>query len=145
MNFDLLLKQHAALMTKNWITNLANTSAFLFYNLPRINWVGFYLMENQKLWLGPFQGKPACTEIELDRGVCGKAASTQKTILVSDVHDFDGHIVCDPASRSEIVVPIMLNKKVIAVLDVDSPVVGRFNENDQVFLENIVKNILQNY
>lgn len=145
MNFDLLLKQHAALMTKNWITNLANTSAFLFYNLPRINWVGFYLMENQKLWLGPFQGKPACTEIELERGVCGKAASTQKTILVLDVHDFDGHIVCDPASRSEIVVPIILNQKVIAVLDVDSPEVGRFNENDRVFLENIVKNILKSY
>ena len=142
MSHSLLLKQHAALMTNKWITNLANTSAFIFHNMPNLNWAGFYLFEENKLILGPFQGKPACTEIELNRGVCGRAAVTQKTIIVPDVHAFDDHIVCDVASESEIVVPIIHQGLLLGVLDVDAPVKNRFDENDQDFLENLVRNIL---
>jgi L-methionine (R)-S-oxide reductase len=106
-----------------------------------INWVGFYLLENNKLVLGPFQGRPACTDIELGKGVCGTAAKELKTMLVPDVHEFPGHIACDERSRSEIVVPILKNGTLWGVLDLDSPLVGRFDSDDQKFLEEVVRNL----
>ena len=117
------------------IANLANASALLWQFLPDINWAGFYLMEGGKLVLGPFQGKPACIEIPLGRGVCGTAAAEKKTQLVADVHKFPGHIACDSASNSEIVVPLFKDGKVFGVLDIDSPLTGRFTEEDRIGLE----------
>lgn len=123
----------------NMIANLANTSAFLNQILDRINWVGFYLMNEGELVLGPFQGKVACVHIPVGRGVCGTAVKERKTMLVKNVHEFPGHIACDGASNSEIVVPIFKNDEVIGVLDIDSPVFERFDESDQDFLEDVVK------
>lgn len=117
------------------ISNLANASALLWQGLDRLNWAGFYLLEGQKLVLGPFQGKTACIEIPMGRGVCGTAAAKNETQLVPDVHAFRGHIACDSASRSEIVVPLRKNGAVIGVLDVDSPFPDRFSEEDRVGLE----------
>ena len=121
------------------IANLANASALLWQMLEDINWVGFYLMEEGKLVLGPFQGKPACIEIPLGKGVCGTSAAEKKTQLVRDVHTFPGHIACDCASNSEIVVPIMAGGEVRAVLDIDSPLFGRFTEEDREGLEAFVR------
>src|ERR1700722_16525362 len=104
-----------------WITNLANMSAALMAGLPRLNWVGFYLATERELVLGPFQGLPACLTIPFDKGVCGEAARSRKTVVVPDVHAFPGHIACDARSRSEIVVPMMLGDRLLGVLDVDSP------------------------
>ena len=115
--------------------NLANASALLWQHLPRINWAGFYLLRGQKLILGPFQGKPACIEIPLGRGVCGTAAEENRTVLVPDVHRFPGHIACDGASNSEIVIPLRKNGRVYGVLDIDSPVFDRFSEEDRMGLE----------
>ncbi len=115
--------------------NLANASALLFAGLERLNWAGFYLLEGEKLVLGPFQGKPACIEIPLGRGVCGTAAAEGRTVLVPDVHAFPGHIACDGASRSEIVVPLRKNGAVVGVLDLDSPETGRFTQEDRTGLE----------
>ncbi len=115
--------------------NLANASALLFAGLERLNWAGFYLLEGEKLVLGPFQGKPACIEIPLGRGVCGTAAAEGRTALVPDVHAFPGHIACDGASRSEIVVPLRKNGAVVGVLDLDSPETGRFTQEDRTGLE----------
>lgn len=137
-----VFQQYEALLTGKWITDLSNSSAFLMDVFPNINWVGFYLMEDGKLLLGPFQGKPACTEITLNRGVCGHAATTQKTVVVPDVHAFPGHITCDPRSRSEVVVPLMKNGQLIGVLDVDSATPNRFTENDALFFEKIVTILL---
>ena len=117
------------------IANLANASALLWQALPNINWVGFYLIEGDKLVLAPFQGKPACIEIPLGKGVCGTAASSGQTVVVADVHQFDGHIACDSASNSEIVVPLFVNGAVCGVLDVDSPILNRFTEIDKLGLE----------
>ena len=142
-DFSLILKQHDALMIGRWLTDLANTSAFIFHNLPNLNWVGFYLLENKNLYLGPFQGLPACTEIPLGRGVCGKAALARETLIVPDVNAFIDHIACDSRSQSEIVVPIVHKDHVLGVLDVDSPIKYRFNQNDQLFLEKIVNNLLK--
>ena len=128
----------------NMIANLANTSAFLNQILDRINWVGFYLMNNGELILGPFQGKVACVHIPVGKGVCGTSVKERKTMLVNNVHEFPGHIACDGASNSEIVVPIFKNDEVIGVLDIDSPVFERFNEDDQEFLEEVVK-LLEKY
>lgn len=119
--------------------NLANLSALIYQTLEQINWAGFYVMEDGQLVLGPFQGKPACIVIPLGKGVCGTAAKENRTIIVSDVHAFPGHIACDGSSRSEIVVPIHHNGNVIAVLDIDSPVEGRFTEEDGAGLERIVQ------
>ena len=119
------------------IADLANASAALWGAMEDINWAGFYLMEDGKLVLGPFQGRPACIEIALHRGVCGAAVTTGETQLVPDVHAFPGHIACDAASRSEVVVPIRARGKIVAVLDVDSPIVGRFTEADKVGLEQL--------
>ena len=119
--------------------NLANASALLWEHLPDLNWAGFYKMTDGKLVLGPFQGKTACIEIEIGRGVCGTAVAENKTQLVYDVHQFPGHISCDCASNSEIVVPIQVNGKIWGVLDIDSPVIGRFSEEDKTGLEEFVK------
>lgn len=119
--------------------NLANASALLWQHLPDINWAGFYKMEDGKLVLGPFQGKPACIVIPVGRGVCGTAVSENKTQLVYDVHQFPGHIACDSASNSEIVVPIRVKGKIWGVLDIDSPQIGRFSEEDRAGLEEFVR------
>lgn len=113
------------------IANAANLSALAFQALPDLNWVGFYFFDGTELVLGPFQGKPACVRIPLNRGVCGAAASQRQTQLVPDVHAFPGHIACDAASRSEIVVPLVHRGELIGVWDVDSPVPGRFDEDDR--------------
>ena len=117
------------------IANLANAAALLWGSLPELNWAGFYLMEGEKLILGPFQGKTACIEIPLGRGVCGTAAAKDETQLVPDVHAFRGHIACDSASESEIVVPLHKDGRVVGVLDLDSPVKARFTEADRQGLE----------
>ncbi|MCI6729694.1 MAG: GAF domain-containing protein [Candidatus Faecousia sp.] len=111
--------------------NLANASALLSMTLPDLNWVGFYLLEGETLVLGPFQGKPACIEIPMGRGVCGTAAAQDGILLVPDVHQFPGHIACDGVSRSELVMPLHKNGQVAAVLDLDSPTPGRFTEADR--------------
>ena len=121
------------------ISNLANASALLYEELPDLNWAGFYLLEGEKLVLGPFQGKTACIEIPLGRGVCGTAAQQDKTQLVPNVHEFPGHIACDGASNSEIVVPIHLNGRFFGVLDIDSPQFSRFSEEDREGLETFVR------
>lgn len=117
------------------IANLANAAALLWEVLPEINWAGFYLMEGEKLVLGPFQGKVACVEIPIGRGVCGTAVAADATQIVPDVHAFPGHIACDGASNSEIVIPLRKNDKIIGVLDIDSPVFNRFSETDKAGLE----------
>ena len=115
--------------------NLANASALLWQELDGINWAGFYLVEGDLLVLGPFQGKPACIEIPFGKGVCGSAAQGDSTIVVDDVHTFPGHIACDGASNSEIVIPLHAGGKVIGVLDIDSPLFSRFSSEDRVGLE----------
>lgn len=126
------------------IANLANTSALLFTTLPQLNWAGFYLLRSpEELVLGPFQGKPACVRIALGRGVCGTAAAERRTVLVPDVHAFPGHIACDSASNSEIVLPLIRdNGELLGVLDLDSPILERFDAIDQQGLERIVRTLL---
>ncbi|MEQ7051487.1 GAF domain-containing protein [Paenibacillaceae sp. P-4] len=128
----------------NFIANLSNAAALLWHGLKDINWAGFYLMDEEKgeLVLGPFQGLPACVRIPLGRGVCGTAAKEQRTVIVPDVHAFPGHIACDAASRSEIVVSLIKEGKLIGVLDIDSPITDRFNEQDQEALEKLVSALL---
>lgn len=121
------------------ISNLANASALIWSQLPDINWAGFYIMDEGLLKLGPFQGKVACTRIAPGHGVCGTAAAEDRTQLVRDVHEFEGHIACDSASNSEIVVPLHLNGEIYGVLDIDSPLVGRFTEEDKEGLEALAK------
>lgn len=121
------------------VANLANASAVLWQEMEDINWAGFYKMVDGALVLGPFQGKPACIRIPVGRGVCGTAVAEDRTQLVEDVHDFPGHIACDCASNSEIVVPIHVNGEVWGVLDIDSPLVGRFTQDDQLGLEGFVR------
>jgi len=135
-----LAKELAALLAgeTDRIANAANMAALLYYGLPDLNWAGFYFRRGQELVLGPFQGKPACVRIALGKGVCGIAASRAVTVLVPDVHDFPGHIACDPVSRSELVVPLIEAGKVAGVLDLDSPLVGRFDEADQTGCEQLV-------
>ena len=125
--------------------NLANASALLYNALENINWAGFYLIEDKKLILGPFQGKPACIEIPVGKGVCGTAAACGQTVLVPDVHKFDGHIACDGASNSEIVIPLANTKgEVVGVLDIDSPLFDRFSEEDKLGLEKFAKILSKN-
>ena len=119
------------------IANAANLSALLFNSLPDLNWAGFYFFDGTELVVGPFQGLPACVRIPLTKGVCGAAASTRRTQRVEDVHAFDGHIACDAASRSEIVVPLVRNGELIGVLDIDSPLPARFDADDQAGIEAI--------
>ena len=140
-DYTRLNEQLAALVhgVPHRIANLYNAAALLYNTLPDLNWAGFYLMENGLLVLGPFQGKPACIEIQVGRGVCGTAAAEDRTQLVYDVHQFPGHIACDSASNSEIVVPIHGDGRIVGVLDIDSPRVGRFTEEDRVGLEAFVR------
>ena len=126
------------------IANLANASALLWETMEDINWAGFYLLEGETLVLGPFQGKVACIEIPAGRGVCGTAVAEDRTQLVCDVHQFPGHIACDSASNSEIVVPLHCGGKVVGVLDIDSPHIGRFTEEDRVGLEKFARLLEQN-
>lgn len=121
------------------IPNLANASSLLSLALPDINWVGFYLLKNKELILGPFQGKPACIRIPVGKGVCGTAVAQAKTQLVPDVHAFPGHIACDSESNSEIVIPIFVNNRIVGVLDIDSPVYNRFDQADREGLEETVR------
>ena len=141
MDYKLLCAQLKALTedVENEISNLSNASALLWQELADINWAGFYKMEGGILVLYPFQGKPACTKIAVGKGVCGTAVAEDKTQLVPDVHQFPGHIACDCASNSEIVVPIHVNGEIWGVLDIDSPNLGRFDVEDQKGLENFVK------
>ena len=141
MDYELLNSQVRALVegVPHTVASLANASAAIWQAMADINWAGFYIMENGRLVLGPFQGKPACIEIPVGRGVCGTAVAEQRTQLVYDVHQFPGHIACDSASNSEIVVPLFKNGAVWGVLDIDSPTVGRFTEEDKAGLEALVK------
>jgi len=121
----------------DFIANAANAAALLFDTLPDINWAGFYFLRQDELVVGPFQGKPACVRIPLGKGVCGTAAVNRTTIVVRDVHEFPGHIACDAASQSEIVVPLLKNDVLIGVLDIDSPSVGRFDDADRRGIERL--------
>jgi L-methionine (R)-S-oxide reductase len=122
----------------DWIANLANASALLYQALPHLNWAGFYLLKNDELVVGPFQGKPACVRIAMGKGVCGTAAARRETIIVPNVHEFPGHIACDSASNSEIVVPLIRDGALIGVLDLDSPKLERFDAADREGLERFV-------
>ncbi len=139
-NYNLLGKQLASLIEDetNLIAILSNTSALLNDNLDQINWLGFYLIENNELILGPFQGHPACVHISIGKGVCGTAVANNQTQLVDDVNTFPGHIACDANSKSEIVVPIHVDNEIIGVLDIDAPITQRFSKGDQQGLEEIV-------
>lgn len=130
-----LLSEAQGLCEKEWFVNLANFSALLKQHLPDINWVGFYLLHNNELLLSSFQGLPACTRIAIGKGVCGTAAKTLQTQLVADVDQFPGHIVCDSASRSEIVIPLIHKGRLLGVLDIDAPILNRFDSEDQKGLE----------
>lgn len=143
--YNLLTMQLEALIEPDLplVTNLSNASALINEALDRINWAGFYLMKEDNLILGPFQGKVACVKIQLGKGVCGTAAKNEQTQLVEDVHKFAGHIACDSASNSEIVVPIKVNGKIVGVLDIDSPEISRFDDQDKEGLEAVV-HILEN-
>jgi L-methionine (R)-S-oxide reductase len=121
------------------IANLANAAALLFWNLPAVNWAGFYLLKQQELVLGPFQGKIACVRIKLGQGVCGNAAEQGQTLVVANVHEFPGHIACDSASNSEIVIPVTKSHTLIGVLDIDSPEFARFDDEDKAGLEKFVQ------
>ncbi len=138
--YQLVKKQLTALIEdeSNMIANLSNAAALLNQFLDRINWVGFYLVEGNELVLGPFQGLPACVRIPFGKGVCGTAVKERKTLRVEDVNQFPGHIACDSASQSEIVVPIIKNNEVIGVLDIDSPEINRFDEVDEIHLKEFV-------
>ena len=121
------------------VTILANTSAIINQLFPNINWVGFYLYKNNILKLGPFQGKPACMEIKLENGVCGWSARNKKSIIVNNVHEFEGHIACDSASNSELVIPIIIDNVLYGVLDIDSPLYNRFSDCDLQIMEDVIK------
>ena len=139
-----IIDEAKALLTGRWITDLSNLSALLMSSVPDINWVGFYLIDNTNtLWLGPFQGLPACTMIPLSKGVCGAAAAQLKTMVVEDVDQFPGHIVCDSRSKSEVVVPIIKNNQLVGVLDVDSALFNRFSPKEVELFEAVVQ-LLQN-
>ena len=141
MNYSTIKKQASLLIesTDNLISDLSNIAAVLFNSLEDVSWAGFYIYSNGKLLLGPFMGKPACTQIEVGKGVCGTAFAKKETVLVKNVHDFSGHIACDSASNSEIVVPIFVGNKVVGVLDLDSTSLNRFDEEDKVGLKGIAK------
>lgn len=127
---------------RDFIANLANSAALLYHSLPDLNWAGFYLFKDGELVVGPFQGKPACVRIAIGKGVCGTAAERRATVIVRDVHEFPGHIACDAASNSEIVVPMVRNGELVGVLDLDSPKLARFDEEDRAGLEGFVATLL---
>ena len=140
-----LLQQARALLhgERDRIANAANLSALVYHALPQLNWVGFYFFDGTELVVGPFQGQPACVRIPLDKGVCGAAASTRTTQRIEDVHAFPGHIACDSASRSELVVPLVRDGALVGVFDLDSPVPARFDVEDQEGLESIARLFLE--
>ena len=127
---------------RDFIANAANFCSLIYTTLPDLNWVGFYIFKAGELVLGPFQGKPACVRIAMGRGVCGNAAKERKTIVVENVHEFPGHIACDPRSNSEIVIPMIKEKELIGVFDLDSPIHGRFDTDDQAGLETLIKSFI---
>ncbi len=137
--YDSLIPQIKSLLSKDdeLITSLSNFTAALKQGFNKISWVGFYLFDGEKLYLGPFQGKVACTKIEIGEGVCGTAALVEETVIVPDVNEFPGHIVCDADARSEIVVPVIKDKRLLGVLDLDSTSLNAFDERDQVYLEEL--------
>ncbi|MDQ2855975.1 MAG: GAF domain-containing protein [Acidobacteriota bacterium] len=124
---------------RDFIANAANFSSLVYHALPDVNWAGFYLLKEGELVLGPFQGKPACIRIAIGKGVCGTAAQRRQTVLVDNVHDFPGHIACDSASNSEIVVPLVAAGRLLGVFDVDSPLMGRFDDEDAAGLNKLVE------
>ncbi|HEX7113912.1 MAG TPA: GAF domain-containing protein [Steroidobacter sp.] len=136
-----LARELAALIEgeRDWIANLANASSLLFYGLPELNWAGFYLLKDGQLVVGPFQGRPACVRIPVGKGVCGTAAARRETVIVPNVNEFPGHIACDSASNAEIVVPMIRGQELIGVLDIDSPQLSRFDEQDAAGLEEFVR------
>ena len=140
VNYEELVKECRGLLTdeRDMLVNAANFAAFVFQNLPAINWAGFYLHDGVELVLGPFQGKPACTRIQNGKGVCGTAYARAESIVVEDVHSFAGHIACDPDSRSEVVIPLRNGDQVYGVFDVDSPLPARFSDADRAGLEKLV-------
>lgn len=142
--YQLLFQQANALFldVNDAIANYANASALLAGFLQDINWVGFYLYKESELLLGPFQGKPACVRIAIGKGVCGTAAAAKTTLRIANVHEFPGHIACDEASKSEIVIPLIKNGAILGVLDIDAPIYDRFDEIDQRYLEEFVSILL---
>jgi GAF domain-containing protein len=140
-DYSALNKELSALISgvPHPIANMANAASLLYNTLEDLNWAGFYLMENGILVLGPFMGKPACIEIPVGKGVCGTAVAENRSQLVYDVHQFPGHIACDSASNSEIVIPLRKEGEIIGVLDIDSPIIGRFSEADKLGLEEFAK------
>jgi len=145
-HYDDLLQQARGLLAgeRDLIANAANFSALIYHSLPEVNWAGFYLFDGTELVVGPFQGRPACIRIALGRGVCGAAAQTRETQLVRDVHAFAGHIACDAASQSEIVVPLIkADGSLLGVWDVDSPVTDRFDEQDRAGMQALCKVFLE--
>lgn len=141
-----LNKQFSAVISGelDGLANAANLSALLFQSLPRLNWAGFYFLRGGELVLGPFQGKVACVRIALGRGVCGTAAQSRQTVIVPNVHEFPGHIACDSASQSEIVLPLIRDARVLGVLDLDSPDLARFDSDDATGLANLAHQLVQN-
>ena len=139
--YDQLASQLRSLLAgeRDLIANAANFSSLVFHALPDLNWAGFYFAKDGELLLGPFQGKPACVRIRIGQGVCGAGASKCETIIVPNVHEFPGHIACDSASNSEIVVPLMKGERLIGVLDLDSPSIGRFDSDDADGLQKLTR------
>ncbi|SFC58006.1 GAF domain-containing protein [Bacillus sp. OV322] len=144
-NYKMVIKQLVSLIEdeKNMVANLSNASSLLNQFLDEVNWVGFYLIEGTELVLGPFQGLPACVRIPFGKGVCGTSAAERKTMRIEDVHQFPGHIACDAASRSEIVVPLLKNGELLGVLDIDSPIIKRFDEIDEKMLQEFASTLAQ--
>ncbi|MEW8955959.1 GAF domain-containing protein [Clostridium sp.] len=141
LKYMVILAEGQLSSEKNFIANLSNLSAIIKACIDGCNWVGFYLMNNGELVLGPFQGLPACNRIEIGKGVCGTSVLEDKVMRIEDVHSFEGHIACDSASNSEIVIPIKSQGKIIGVLDIDSPHIGRFSELEEKYLLKVVEKI----
>jgi L-methionine (R)-S-oxide reductase len=142
--YDQLAAQLSSLLAgeRDLIANAANFSSFIFHSLPDLNWAGFYFEKDGELVLGPFQGQPACVRVKIGQGVCGAGAAKCETVIVSNVHEFPGHIACDSASNSEIVVPLMKDGRMIGVFDLDSPKLSRFDREDAAGLDQLVKILL---
>lgn len=145
--YEQLAAQLSSLLAgeRDLVANAANFSSLIFHSLPDLNWAGFYFAKDGELVLGPFQGKPACVRIKIGQGVCGAGAAKCETVIVPDVHEFPGHIACDSASNSEIVVPLMKGSELIGVLDLDSPVTGRFDEVDAEGLSRLTRIFVESF
>ncbi len=146
-SYPLLLKQLKALLAgeSNMVTNLSQFASFVYHHIETLNWAGFYLSyQNQHLQLGPYQGAVACTKIPLGKGVCGTAAADMRSLVVDDVNQYEGHIACDSRSQSELVCPLIVNQQLVGVLDLDSPVKGRFSEADKIGIEALVQVLIDN-